>query len=161
MSQATRVYEYAKAHGVDVTLRFVTPEETGAEHCQHDNPTIGQELMGDWLADVFGIDQRAVLARMQSRQAARYAGPFAFAASMPFSSGSGDSVTTDPPGSVFSPLAARPASGFDTVAPGAPAAGIPPRAGSSRASRRSSRARFAISRPGAPGGAGRALARAF
>ena len=67
MSQATRVYEYAKAHGVDVTLRFVTPEETGAEHRQHDNPTIGQELMGDWLADVFGIDQRAVLARMQSR----------------------------------------------------------------------------------------------
>ena len=67
MSQATRVYEYANAHGLDVTLRFVTPEETGAEHCQHDNPTIGQELIGDWLADVFGIDQRAVLARMQSR----------------------------------------------------------------------------------------------
>src|SRR5213593_605741 len=80
---------------------------------------------------------------------------------MPFSSGSGDSVTTDPLGSVFSPLAARPASGFDTVAPGAPAAGIPPRAGSSRASRRSSGARFAISRPGAPGGAGRALAPVF
>ena len=60
MSQATRVYEYAKAHGVDVTLRFVTPEETGAEHCQHDNPTIGQELMADWLADVFKIDQRAL-----------------------------------------------------------------------------------------------------
>ena len=67
MSQASRVYEYAKAHGVDVTLRFVTPEETGAEHCQHDNPTIGQELLGDWLADVFAIDQRAVLARIHSR----------------------------------------------------------------------------------------------
>jgi pimeloyl-ACP methyl ester carboxylesterase len=60
MSQATRVYEDAKAHGVDVTLRFVSPDETGAEHCQHDNPTIGQELLGDWLADVFGIDQRAL-----------------------------------------------------------------------------------------------------
>jgi dienelactone hydrolase len=71
MSQASRVYDYAKAHGVDVTLRFVTPDETGAEHCQHDNPTIGQELMSDWLADVFGVDQRAVLARMQSRYAAR------------------------------------------------------------------------------------------
>ncbi|MDO8476223.1 MAG: alpha/beta hydrolase [Candidatus Rokubacteria bacterium] len=58
MSQATRTYEYAKSKGVNVTLRFVTPEETGAEHCQHDNPTIGQELMADWLADVFGIDQR-------------------------------------------------------------------------------------------------------
>ncbi|HEV8474644.1 MAG TPA: alpha/beta hydrolase [Methylomirabilota bacterium] len=60
MSQATRAYEYAKAHGVNVTLRFVTPEETGAEHCQHDNPTIGQELMADWLADVLAVDQRAL-----------------------------------------------------------------------------------------------------
>jgi hypothetical protein len=42
---------------VKVTLRLTTEEETGAEHCQHDNPTLGQELMGDWLADVFGIDQ--------------------------------------------------------------------------------------------------------
>jgi dienelactone hydrolase len=63
MSQATKTYEYAKARGVNVTLRFVTPEETGAEHCQHDNPTIGQEIMGDWLADVFGIDQRALRRR--------------------------------------------------------------------------------------------------
>ena len=61
MSQATRTYEYAKSKGVNVTLRFVTPEETGAEHCQHDNPTIGQELMADWLADVFGIDQRELM----------------------------------------------------------------------------------------------------
>jgi len=60
MSHATRTYEYGKAKGVDVTLRFVMPEETGAEHCQHDNPTIGQELMADWLADVFRIDQRAL-----------------------------------------------------------------------------------------------------
>ncbi len=52
------VYEYAKAKGVKVTLRLTTEEETGAEHCQHDNPTLGQELMIDWLADVFGIDQR-------------------------------------------------------------------------------------------------------
>ena len=37
------------------------PEETGAEHCQHDNPTIGQEILADWLADVFKIDQRALL----------------------------------------------------------------------------------------------------
>ena len=63
MSQATRTYEYGKAKGVDVTLRFVMPEETGAEHCQHDNPTIGQELMADWLADVFRIDQRELLGR--------------------------------------------------------------------------------------------------
>ncbi len=63
MSQATRTYEYARAKGVNATLRFVMPEETGAEHCQHDNPTIGQELMADWLADVFGIDQRALAAK--------------------------------------------------------------------------------------------------
>ena len=37
-------------------------EETGAEHCQHDNPTIGQEILADWLADRFGIDQRKLLA---------------------------------------------------------------------------------------------------
>ena len=52
------VYEYAKKHGVDVTLRLTTEEETGAEHCQHDNPTLGQELMIDWLADVFRVDQK-------------------------------------------------------------------------------------------------------
>jgi pimeloyl-ACP methyl ester carboxylesterase len=54
------VYEYAKANGVKVTLRLTSEEETGAEHCQHDNPTLGQELMIDWLADVFRIDQRSI-----------------------------------------------------------------------------------------------------
>jgi pimeloyl-ACP methyl ester carboxylesterase len=54
---ANIVYEYAKKVGVDATLRFVTENETGADHCQHDNPTIGQEIMLDWLADKFGIDQ--------------------------------------------------------------------------------------------------------
>ena len=54
------VYEYAKSKGVDVTLRLTDAEETGAEHCQHDNPTLGQELMIDWLADVFKIDQRTL-----------------------------------------------------------------------------------------------------
>jgi hypothetical protein len=28
--------------------------------CQHDNPT-GQEVLADWLADRFGIDQRKTL----------------------------------------------------------------------------------------------------
>jgi pimeloyl-ACP methyl ester carboxylesterase len=58
VAHASRVYEYARAKGVDVTLRFLSEEETGADHCQHDNPTIGQELMADWLADRFGIDER-------------------------------------------------------------------------------------------------------
>jgi hypothetical protein len=46
---------------MEATLRILDPEETGAEHCQHDNPTIGQEVLADWLADRFGIDQRALL----------------------------------------------------------------------------------------------------
>jgi pimeloyl-ACP methyl ester carboxylesterase len=54
------VYDYARSKGVDVTLRLTSAEETGAEHCQHDNPTLGQELMIDWLADVFRIDQRSL-----------------------------------------------------------------------------------------------------
>lgn len=60
VSAATQVHDHAKANGVDVTLRLVTEDETGAEHCQHDNATLGQELMADWLADRFGIDQRAL-----------------------------------------------------------------------------------------------------
>lgn len=58
---ARRTYEYAKAHGVHATLRILDLDETGAEHCQHDNPTIGHELLADWLADRFGIDQPALL----------------------------------------------------------------------------------------------------
>jgi len=61
VAQARRVYDSAKANGVDVTLRLLTADETGAEHCQHDNPTLGQEVLADWLADRFGIDQRALL----------------------------------------------------------------------------------------------------
>jgi pimeloyl-ACP methyl ester carboxylesterase len=63
VSQAQQVADYAKAKGVDVTLRFLTEDETGADHCQHDNPTIGQELMADWLAERFGIDESALRAR--------------------------------------------------------------------------------------------------
>jgi hypothetical protein len=46
---------------VDVTLKLIGEDETGAEHCQHDNPTIGMEYLCDWLAQRFGIDQRALL----------------------------------------------------------------------------------------------------
>jgi hypothetical protein len=42
---------------------MIEPEETGAEHCQHDNPTIGQEYMADWLVDLFGIDERELMKR--------------------------------------------------------------------------------------------------
>ena len=58
VERARKAYESAKSQGVNATLRYVTAEETGADHCQHDNPTIGQEIMLDWLADIFRIDQR-------------------------------------------------------------------------------------------------------
>jgi hypothetical protein len=53
--QARTVYEHAKESGVDVELRLLSAEETGAEHCQHDNPTLGAEIMADWVADLFAI----------------------------------------------------------------------------------------------------------
>lgn len=55
------VYDYAKARGINVTLRLTNAEETGAEHCQHDNPTLGQEIMLDWLCDIFKIDQHKLV----------------------------------------------------------------------------------------------------
>lgn len=61
VNEVKTVYDYALAHGVKATLRLTSAEETGAEHCQHDNPTLGQELMLDWLADVFNIDQRKLV----------------------------------------------------------------------------------------------------
>ncbi|MCH7476468.1 MAG: alpha/beta hydrolase [SAR324 cluster bacterium] len=61
---ATKVFENAKAVGVDVTIQFIDEESTGADHCQHDNPTIGQEHMADWLVDRFGIDEKEQLGRV-------------------------------------------------------------------------------------------------
>jgi len=52
-----KVHDHAVSQGVDATLILTTEEETGAEHCQHDNPTLGMELMFDWLCDVMKIDQ--------------------------------------------------------------------------------------------------------
>ena len=62
VAASKQVYDAAKAAGVDATLRLTSEDETGADHCQHDNPTLGQELMIDWLADRFGINQRLLLA---------------------------------------------------------------------------------------------------
>ena len=54
-------FDAARAAGVDATFELVPEEETGAEHCQHDNPGIGQNRIADWLAGRFGIDQRVLL----------------------------------------------------------------------------------------------------
>lgn len=55
--QARHTFDAANEAGVDVTLRLVQEDETGAEHCQHDNPTMGQDIIGDWLADRFDLRQ--------------------------------------------------------------------------------------------------------
>jgi len=57
VESAKQVYDYARQAGIDVTLELVNADMTGAEHCQHDNPTLGQEIMLDWLADRFEINQ--------------------------------------------------------------------------------------------------------
>jgi hypothetical protein len=44
-----------------VPPRNAEPTRAGAEHCQHDNPTTGQEPIADWSADRSGIDQRTLL----------------------------------------------------------------------------------------------------
>lgn len=41
----------ARAGDIDLTLRTFSPDETGAAHCQIDNPTLGMEVICDWLAD--------------------------------------------------------------------------------------------------------------
>jgi dienelactone hydrolase len=56
VKHATTAYQYALAHGLDVELVLVSEEETGAEHCQHDNPTVGMEYVGDGLARRLGLE---------------------------------------------------------------------------------------------------------
>jgi dienelactone hydrolase len=53
--------EYARSKGVNITYRVVTAEETGADHCQHDNPTLGSDIIADWLAQQLGIDQASLV----------------------------------------------------------------------------------------------------
>jgi hypothetical protein len=50
-SKPRRFTSTPKVRVVDVPIEFLSEEETAAEHCQHDNPTIGEEYMFDWLAD--------------------------------------------------------------------------------------------------------------
>ena len=62
VQRAHLVHDAAKSAGVDVTFDLVGAEETGAEHCQHDNPTLGEERMMDWLAERFHMDERSLRA---------------------------------------------------------------------------------------------------
>jgi hypothetical protein len=53
--------EYARSKGVNITYREVTAEETGADHCQHDNPTLGQRHRRGLAAQQLGIDQASLV----------------------------------------------------------------------------------------------------
>lgn len=66
LKTATDTYDYAKAKGVKAELKLFDPSETGAAHCQVDNPTLGQEFICDWLAAQLGVDQAAAQSRMQA-----------------------------------------------------------------------------------------------
>jgi dipeptidyl aminopeptidase/acylaminoacyl peptidase len=48
----------ARAKGVQVTYKIFSAEETGASHCQVDNPTLGQEFICDWIAEQLRVDER-------------------------------------------------------------------------------------------------------
>jgi hypothetical protein len=50
LQTALDAFECAKGHGVAVALKVFTAEETGASHCQADNPSLGQAFICDWLA---------------------------------------------------------------------------------------------------------------
>ncbi|ALX16862.1 hypothetical protein P350_35105 [Burkholderia cepacia JBK9] len=63
LETATDTYDYAKKSGVNAELKLFYPEETGAAHCQIDNPTLGQEFVCDWLAEKLGVDQASARAR--------------------------------------------------------------------------------------------------
>ena len=67
LDRATDSFAYARKAGLDVTLKLFSEDETGASHCQVDNPTLGQEFICDWLADKLGIDQQALVTRSQQQ----------------------------------------------------------------------------------------------
>ena len=49
LKTARDAFEFARAAGAAVEFKVFSGEETGAAHCQADNPTLGQELVWDWL----------------------------------------------------------------------------------------------------------------
>lgn len=47
---ARQAYEFARAQGVAAEWKAFGAQETGAAHCQADNPVVGQEFIWDWVA---------------------------------------------------------------------------------------------------------------
>lgn len=57
LQTAVDAFHFAKASGVPVELKVFDAEETGASHCQADNPALGQEFICDWIAEKLDIKQ--------------------------------------------------------------------------------------------------------
>jgi pimeloyl-ACP methyl ester carboxylesterase len=57
LQTAVDAFHFAKARGVPVELKVFDAEETGASHCQADNPALGQEFICDWIAEKLDIKQ--------------------------------------------------------------------------------------------------------
>lgn len=61
MADEKRLIDAAtKSKRVNAKLVVVSEGQTGADQRQHDNLTLGQEIMADLLVDGFGIDERAL-----------------------------------------------------------------------------------------------------
>lgn len=58
LQTALDAFAHATQHDVPVELRVFSAEETGASHCQADNPSIGQAFICDWLADRLKVHPR-------------------------------------------------------------------------------------------------------
>lgn len=62
---AEEAVEYSRQHGQDITFKVFSAEETGAAHCQIDNPTLGMEYIFDWLSKKLDIAQPDLRADLQ------------------------------------------------------------------------------------------------
>jgi dipeptidyl aminopeptidase/acylaminoacyl peptidase len=51
LQTARDAYDFARDAGVAAQFKVFTGQETGAAHCQADNPTLGQEFVWDWLRE--------------------------------------------------------------------------------------------------------------
>ncbi len=60
VASARKVADYAASKGVNVSASFVPRMKLARTTAGMTTPIIGQELMVDWLSDVFGIDERAL-----------------------------------------------------------------------------------------------------
>jgi dienelactone hydrolase len=57
-NDAVEFYSYLKEAGVDISVKIFLAAETAASHAQIDNPTIGNEVIFDWIAARLGATGR-------------------------------------------------------------------------------------------------------